>query len=82
MLMDRATLLAHDSQWVREPIPVNAPLRNLRADEADLYRDLVEDALGPSLRLEQERVRFSAILEALSADPPPPSLTSERGLHG
>jgi len=82
MLMDRATLLAHDSQWVREPAPVNAPLRNLHADEADLYRDLVEDALGPSLRLEQERVRFSAILDALGARAAVPMPTSELGMHG
>jgi hypothetical protein len=65
MLMDRATLLAHDTQWVREPKPVNAPLPLLDRDEAALYRDLVEDALGPSVRLEQERVSFAAIERAL-----------------
>jgi hypothetical protein len=65
MLMDRTTLLSHDTQWVREPKPVNAPLPLLAADEAALYRDLVEDALGPSVRLEQERVRFSAVEQQL-----------------
>jgi hypothetical protein len=64
MLMDRATLLAHESQWVREERPINVGLERLTPDEANLYRDLVEDTIGPSLRLEQERVRFSSILKA------------------
>ena len=65
MLRDRGTLLAHDSQWVTEPSPVSSHLECLSADEADLYRELVEDALGPSVRLEQERVSFAAIEDAL-----------------
>jgi hypothetical protein len=65
MLMDRTTLLAHESQWLREPTPVSAELDRLDADEMTLYRDLVEDNLGPSVRLEQERVRFALVL------PPP-----------
>jgi hypothetical protein len=36
----------------------------LLPDETALYAELVEDALGPSVRLEQERVSFSAIAEA------------------
>jgi hypothetical protein len=67
MLMDRVTLLAHDTQWVREPKPVNAALPLLDGAEAALYRDLVEDMLGPSVRLEQERVSFAAIERALPA---------------
>jgi hypothetical protein len=66
MLMDRATLLAHETQWVHEQAPVSTPLPMLNPAEADLYRDLVEDALGPSVRLEQERVRFSAVEHALN----------------
>ncbi|MGH3927524.1 MAG: Wadjet anti-phage system protein JetD domain-containing protein, partial [Pseudonocardiaceae bacterium] len=65
MLMDRATLLAHETQWVREERPINTRLDRLTPDEADLYRDLVEDTIGPSLRLEQERVRYSWILKNL-----------------
>lgn len=61
LLMDRATLLAHEGQWVREPKPVVTRLDRLRPDEADLYRDLVEDTLGPSVRLEQERVSYGAV---------------------
>jgi hypothetical protein len=68
MLMDRATLLAHRRQWVTEPRPTAAALDLLDADEAELYRDLVHDALGPSVRLEQERVSFAAIEQALARD--------------
>jgi hypothetical protein len=64
MLMDRVTLLAHQTQWVREERPINKRLERLTPNEANLYRDLVQDAIGPSLRLEQERIRFSSILEA------------------
>jgi hypothetical protein len=65
MLMDRTTLLAHESQWVREPTPTDTPLTLLDPSEAALYHDLVEDALGPAVRLEQERVRFSVLTGAV-----------------
>ncbi|GAB3566196.1 hypothetical protein GCM10027445_12590 [Amycolatopsis endophytica] len=64
MLMDRATLLAHEGQWVNEPNPTNEHLEALLPDEADLYTDLVEGALGSSVRLEQERISYAAIREA------------------
>ena len=66
MLMDRVTLLAHRGQWVTEPRPTAATLDLLDAEEAELYRDLVDGALGPSVRLEQERIRFAAIEQALA----------------
>ncbi len=66
MLMDRATLLAHRSQWVTEPRSTAASLDRLDAEEAELYRDLIDGALGPSVRLEQERVSFAAIERALA----------------
>ncbi|HZN77717.1 MAG TPA: Wadjet anti-phage system protein JetD domain-containing protein [Micromonosporaceae bacterium] len=65
MLMDRATLLAHESQWVREPKPVVTRLGHLHPDEADLYRDLVEDSLGGAVRLEQERISYAAVVAHL-----------------
>ena len=64
MLMDRGTLLAHRTQWVTEPNPSAGPLNLLDAEEAQLYHHLVADALGPSVRLEQERVSFAAIQQA------------------
>ena len=69
MLMDRATLLAHRGQWVTEPRPTAATLDLLDAEEAELYRDLVAGALGPSVRLEQERIRFAAIEQAMARQP-------------
>lgn len=66
ILMDRATLLAHESQWVHEPTPAVIRLDQLRPDEADLYRDLVEDSLGSSIRLEQERISYAAVEHAVS----------------
>jgi Uncharacterized protein conserved in bacteria C-term(DUF2220) len=65
MLMDRATLLAHRGQWITEPRPTAAVLDLLDAEEAELYRDLVNGSFGPSVRLEQERIRFAAIEQAL-----------------
>jgi len=61
MLMNRRTLLDHEGQWIRESEPTRERLDLLEPAEADLYQDLVEDAFGPSVRLEQERIRFSAI---------------------
>ena len=73
MLMDRATLLAHRGQWVTEPRPTAASLDLLDAEEAELYRDLVDGTLGPSVRLEQERVAFAAIEQTLAIRTPPRS---------
>lgn len=64
MLMDRPTLLSHETHWTQEPTPVNAHLELLTSDEAALYTDLVEGVLGDAVRLEQERVRFCAIERA------------------
>lgn len=64
MLMDRATLLAHEGQWVDEANPTTDHLEALLPDEANLYTDLVEGALGGSVRLEQERVSYAAIQRA------------------
>jgi hypothetical protein len=66
ILMDRATLLAHESQWVTEPQPLVDRLPHLTSDEADLYRDLVEHSFGRNVRLEQERVSYAAIQNALA----------------
>ncbi len=66
LLMDRATLLAHEALWGREPIPTRKPLARLSAGEQALYQDLCLDHIAPSLRLEQERIGFTHVLEALS----------------
>lgn len=70
--MDRATLLAHEAHWDRELTPVNTHLDHLTADEAALYRDLVEHTLGQAVRLEQERIGYPLIESAVD-------LASSRG---
>ncbi|MBS4728806.1 hypothetical protein MSM1_10835 [Mycobacterium sp. SM1] len=67
MLMDRATLLAHETHWDREPVPVNTDLAHLTGEEAALYRDLVEDTFGTAVRLEQERISYPMLEAAVSA---------------
>lgn len=56
VLMDRQTLLTHRDRWVSEDRPAKSSLRRLGVVEHDLYSDLVSDALGERVRLEQERV--------------------------
>jgi hypothetical protein len=65
MLMDRATLLAHQSQWVTEPSPVAGAMDLLTPAEQELYRALGANAFGTAVRLEQERVSFTAVEAAL-----------------
>jgi hypothetical protein len=66
MLMDRATLLAHQSQWVTEPCPATAVLKLLTPAEQELYGALRANTFGSAVRLEQERVSFTALEAALS----------------
>ncbi len=66
MLMDVDTLLAHRDHVVVEPTQTTVPLAHLTAAEHDLYCDLVEHRHGPSVRLEQERIRFSFVQTATS----------------
>jgi hypothetical protein len=70
-LMDRQTLLAHESQWVEEPQPLRRDLVRLRPEEQQLFDDLRHDRIREALRLEQERIGFSWITAALASLPPP-----------
>ncbi|HEX3963299.1 MAG TPA: Wadjet anti-phage system protein JetD domain-containing protein [Trebonia sp.] len=74
ILMDRATLLAHRQQWVREPTPTVAALDLLDAAEQALYRDLAVGEFGPAVRLEQERISFASIEQALATSSKPTAL--------
>lgn len=66
LLMDRDTLLAHQHQWITEPVPTTAALDLLAPAEQDLYRALCAGVFGPAVRLEQERISFAAIAQALA----------------
>jgi hypothetical protein len=77
MLMDRATLLAHRDQWVTEPSRSTSSLDFLDAEEAQLCHHLAADALGPSVRLEQERVSFAVIEQAIQCIKPAENYTQQ-----
>lgn len=64
-LMDRATLLAHEAFWGREPAPVRHDLPRLSADERALFDDLRDNRIRENLRLEQELVGFGRVQVAL-----------------
>ncbi|RJF97644.1 Wadjet anti-phage system protein JetD domain-containing protein [Noviherbaspirillum saxi] len=65
-LMDRDTLLAHRQQWIIEPQPTLRDLPRLDDVERMLFDDLRDNRLGRHIRLEQERLRFGWIEEALA----------------
>lgn len=68
-LMDSGTLLEHRELWTTEPSPTRAELSRLTPEESGLYDDLRYDRLSASLRLEQERLRFSWVEAALGPEP-------------
>jgi len=61
MLMDLDTLVAHRDHVVVEPSQTTGPLPHLTESEHTLYRTLIDHSHGPSVRLEQERIRFSFV---------------------
>jgi hypothetical protein len=67
VLMDRETLLAHESRWGTEPTPTNASLPRLSAAERELYEDLVTARYAQALRLEQERLDWRHVVRQLGA---------------
>lgn len=64
MLMDLPTLLAHRAHWSYEPVPVSDHLALLTAREQACYQALLLGEHGDQVRLEQERIRFSAVERA------------------
>ena len=68
-LMDEATLLAHREAWGQEPEARRCvrELAGLTAAERAVYEGLRDDAWGPRVRLEQERVAFGQVLVAVGA---------------
>jgi hypothetical protein len=66
ILMDVATLLAHRPYWSTEHAPRKDALTALTDTEAQLYADLLVDAYGTAVRLEQEYIRYDLVEAALS----------------
>jgi hypothetical protein len=58
ILMDKATLIAHRSFWVKEDRQETRNLSRLTQVEQQLYDDLRNHRLSKNLRLEQERIGF------------------------
>jgi hypothetical protein len=70
LLMDEATLLACRSLWGEEPVPYSgADLRRLTRSEREAFEGLRLHRWGPKVRLEQERVPWTMVLEALGVSP-------------
>ena len=69
LLMDVRTFLRFKSLWVNERNPTLRDLPRLSMSERELYDDLRNDKYGPSLRLEQERIGFEWVRDALAKLP-------------
>ncbi len=67
LMMDRETLIAHRSLWVQETAPHDGPLARLTDAERALFEDLQFDRIGEKVRLEQERISFGHLRQALLA---------------
>ena len=67
LMMDRETLLAHESLWGNEAKPADRALPNLTEQEADLYQAIVEHRYGNCLRLEQEQINYQYMMRKLKA---------------
>ncbi len=67
MLMDRDTLFSARDQWVKEKEEERhmAELPNLTASESTLYRELRDNLIGENVRLEQERIPFYRVVDAI-----------------
>ena len=65
LLMDRTTLLSHRERWSSEPVRSVRDLPRLTDLERELYRELAEGVYGNAVRLEQERIQFGRLLDAL-----------------
>ena len=69
LLMDKATLLAHAAQWGIEPQPTLRDLPRLTEFERALFDELRDNRMRAGLRLEQERISFGWLQQALAALP-------------
>jgi len=67
LLMDEETLMTHQDFWGEEDKPTVQDLPHLAESERVLYDILRDNRLRPGLRLEQERIRFSRLQDAIAA---------------
>jgi hypothetical protein len=63
--MNRETLLSHGSLWVQEAAQHIGMLKRLTTEEQALFEDLQNGKIGDRVRLEQERISFGLLKQAL-----------------
>lgn len=66
-LMDRQTLELHQALWSVEASPYLGELSLLTTDEASLFEELKSQRLGIGVRLEQERIAYAWVRQAITA---------------
>jgi hypothetical protein len=67
LLMDRATLMAHEALWGDEHDPVCRDLPRLNEAEQALFDELRDNRLRGNVRLEQEHIGFQWVEAAIAA---------------
>lgn len=67
LLMDQRTLMAHADHWGHEGLAQQRDLPRLTAHERAVYDSLRDNRIRPGLRLEQERIGFGWVSQALAA---------------
>jgi len=65
LLMDHETLHTHHALWGFEPSQETADLLHLTSSEKALYTALCQNKWADRVRLEQERIGFDSLIEAL-----------------
>lgn len=66
-LMDKETLMNHQSHWGAEKTPTTADLLKLSREENLLYEELRYNKIRKGLRLEQEFIDFSCVLKVIGS---------------
>lgn len=66
-LMERETLMLHQPLWSVESSPYLGELSLLTADESALFEELKSQRLGVGVRLEQERIAYTWVRQAITA---------------
>ena len=64
--MNRETLLSHESFWGVEKHPARGELSYLSPEEDALYHTLMKGEFGKGVRLEQERVSYAKVIDAVT----------------
>ncbi len=65
LLMDKETLLQHQTFWEQENQPESKDLAHLTPVEQQLYNELRDNRIAQHLRLEQEKIGFNWVLQRL-----------------